>query len=477
MSFEKDIRFLAGSLLDYYRESAEGKGPVLRQRSIKEIHESLNLEALAGSGGLSGETLAKFMSAYYPNTTRLHHPHYLAHQVAVPHLNGAVGALVDGFTNQPMSIYEMGPGAAAIEFFVVNWLLEKIDWVPMPTDPSVTADSSYAGGALTHGGSMATLTALVCARSKVVPDVWENGTPGDLVILSPQMSHYAVARAAGIMGLGHNAILEVQTDKTGVVMPDKLPAVLARLRLEGKRPLAMVANACSTGVGRYDPLVEIGAFCREHDIWLHVDGAHGAGALLSDKYRYRLEGIETADSVIWDMHKMMRTSGVCAAVLIKNHAHLDQAFQQEGDYIFHDKAQPGVDFISRTLECTKAGLGLKFFFVLAAEGERGLAEYVDRQYDLTLAAYDYIAGLPDFQCAAKPQSNILCFRTNHDDKWHLTLRDHLIAEGSFYLSTTAVGDIRYLRFVAMSPQTTLDDIKALIDRIRRYASEFQHDTG
>ena len=132
----------------------------------------------------------------------MHHPAYLGHQVAVPHYAGALAALIDGFTNNPMAIYEMGPGAASIEYYIVNWLLEKAGWKPAPLDMQDAREQDFGGGVLTHGGSLANLTALVAARSRIAPDVWQDGNPGDLALLAPAESHYSIARAAGILGIG-----------------------------------------------------------------------------------------------------------------------------------------------------------------------------------------------------------------------------------------------------------------------------------
>ncbi|MCP4406013.1 MAG: aminotransferase class V-fold PLP-dependent enzyme, partial [bacterium] len=422
-------------------------------------------------GGLSGERLSQFITTYLSSTTRLHHPAYLAHQVAVPHYAGAIAALIDGFTNNPMAIYEMGPGAASIEYYIINWLLEKVGWQPAPLNMQDAHEQNSGGGVLTHGGSLANLTALTAARSRIVPEVWQEGNPPDLALLAPAESHYSIARAAGILGIGRKTIYMLDVDERGVVIPDRLPSAYTRLKDDGKRAVALVANACSTAVGLYDPLHEIGEFCREHKIWFHVDGAHGAGALLSDTYKTLLQGVESADSLTWDAHKLMRTPALCAAVLVRDHRVLDQAFKQEASYLFHEKEQPGVDFIHRTVECTKAGLGLKLFFVLAALGERGLAEYIERQFRLTLEAYKYIRQLPDFECAVQPQANILCFRVEGGDRKQLAIRDRLTAQGDFYISTSEFNERRYLRFVVMSPHTSLDDIKRLIDEIRHLAIE------
>lgn len=467
MSFVTDAEMVVTALHTYYQESLSGEKPVIDQIPIGKLIDDLGLASHIRDGTLSGECLSQFITAYLASTTRLHHPAYLAHQVAVPHYAGAIAALIDSFTNNVMAIYEMGPGAASIEYYIINWLLEKVGWQPAPVDMSHAHEQDFGGGVLTHGGSLANLTALVAARSQVAPEVWQQGNPDDLALLAPAESHYSIARAAGILGIGRNMIYAIDVDERGVVIPDRLPVAYTRLKNDGKRAIALVANACSTAVGLYDPLAEIGIFCQEHGLWFHVDGAHGASALLSDTYKSLLQGIELADSLTWDAHKLMRTPALCAAVLVRDHRMLDQAFQQEASYIFHEKEQPGVDFIHRTVECTKAGLGLKFFFVLAALGEQGIAAYIERQFQLTLEAYDYIRQLPDFECAVQPQANILCFRVTGGDDAQLSLRNTLTAQGDFYLSTTAFRGKRYLRFVVMNPHTSMEDIKQLIDEIRR----------
>jgi L-2,4-diaminobutyrate decarboxylase len=471
MSFLADAEIVITALENYYRESISKQKPVINQVPLETLISDLNLRAHIQDGRLSGEYLAQFLAKYLESTTRLLHPAYLAHQVGTSHYTGALASLIDGFTNNPMAIYEMGPGAASIEWFMINWLLEKVGWLPQPLRMPDSPDPVFGGGVLTHGGSLANLTALMAARSKMVPQAWQEGNPRDLVLLAPAESHYSIARAAGIMGLGQNAVYQMAVDAKGVVIPQKLPEVYARLKNEGKRVFAVVANGCSTAAGLYDPIREIGEFCNAHKLWFHVDGAHGASALLSQKHKKRLDGIELADSLIWDAHKLMRTPSLCTAVLVKDFRTIDRAFQQEASYLFHEKEQPGFDLIHRTVECTKAGLGLKWFFVLAALGEKGLEKHVDDQFELAKQAYAYIESQPEFECAAAPQSNILCFRFAGSDQLQLDIRDKLIAQGEFYLSTTAFGGQRYLRMVFNHPHTCLDDIKQLIQNIRDLAEE------
>jgi len=469
MTFEEDARIVSRELDRYLAESLAAGKPVIRQAPIERLVEELELARHAAEGGLSGEKLAGFLRRYLESTTRLHHPAYLAHQVAVPHPSGALASMVDGLTNNAMAIYEMGPAAAAVEFFVLNWMLAKVGWVPSPSPRQGTAPGAHGGGVLTHGGSLANLTALLAARGRVAPQTWATGTPADLAVLAPAESHYSIARAAGIMGIGRNAVYALPVDSGGRIRPEEIAGVWRRARADGRRPFALVANACSTAVGLYDPLEEIGAACRDLGVWLHVDGAHGASALVSPKLRGLLRGIELADSTVWDAHKLMRTPTLCAAVLVRDATTLEGAFEQDASYLFHDKERPGIDFLHRTVECTKAGLGLRFFAVLAAMGERGLAEYVERQSALAAEAHEYISRQPGFSCPVAPQANILCFRVEGSDELQLAIRDALIATGTHYLSTAEFGGRRYLRIAFMNPATTIEVIADLVERIRQIA--------
>jgi len=472
MTFLSDLDIVATTLDRQVSRASARETPVLAQRPLATLVEELRLDHFARQGGLEGEVLRDFMARYLGTIINLHHPGYLGHQVAVPHHAAALGALIDGLTNNPMAIYEMGPGAAAIEYFVINWMLGKIGWTPAPLELERLGEAGHGGGVLTHGGSLANLTALIAARTAVRPDAWGEGYANDLALLAPGNNHYSIERAVGILGLGTRNIYQVPTDARGAMDPDALPATLGRLRADGRTPLALVANACSTAVGAHDRLRPLGEFCREQGIWFHVDGAHGASALLSPEYRHLLDGVELADSLTWDAHKMLRTSAVCAALLVRDHRALDGAFSQEASYLFHDKEQPGFDFLPRAVECTKSGLGLRFYLVLAALGEAGLADYVERQYRLAAQAYAALSGLKGIEIPVAPESNILCFRLPGPDARQLELRRQILAEGDFYLTSTQFRERRYLRLVFMHPETSLEDVERLMARLRRFEAEY-----
>jgi L-2,4-diaminobutyrate decarboxylase len=260
-------------------------------------------------------------------------------------------------------------------------------------------------------------------------------------------------------------------------LPERLEATLERVRADGLRPMALVAAACATSTGLHDDLETIGRFCREHGIWFHVDAAHGASALLSPGHRGHLRGLEQADSVVWDAHKMLRTSSVCAAILLRDARRLEAAFQQQAAYLFYDddgaEGGLGPDLLSRQFECTKAPLGLKIFLNLAWRGERGLGEYVDAQYDKTARFFELIEAREGFECLCRPESNILCFRYGRDSARQVELRERLLAHGRFHLSSTEVDGKRWLRMAVMAPATDQATIESLLDEIVRLDARAQ----
>ncbi|MDP9846717.1 L-2,4-diaminobutyrate decarboxylase [Streptosporangium lutulentum] len=436
-------------LAAYVDESQRGLPPVIRRRPPHELAERLGLARWMREGGMTPEGYGEFLHAYLAEGTRLHHPAYLAHQVASPDFPAALADFVHGAANNPMAIYEMGASAATVEFEVLRWMLGKVGY------------GEDGGGVLTHGGSLANLTALLAARAAAAPDAWTDGVPGDLALLAPESAHYSLTRAAAILGLGERAVMPLDVDGLGRVDVARLPDALERVRRAGRRPMALVANACSTGTGLYDDLRGIGGFCADNGVWFHVDGAHGASALLSEEHRHLLDGIELADSLIWDAHKMLRTSSLVAAVLTRREGDLDAAFRQRASYLFY--GDQGFDLIGRTVECSKAELGLKIFLNLAWRGERGLGDYVTRQYATARRFWELARERPGFECPYEPESNIVCFRYGAGDQ--AALRERLMEDGAFLLTSAEIGGVRHLRITVMAPATDDKTLEALLDRI------------
>jgi len=460
----------------YQSESEQGNTPALYQLEPEILNREMELVKWIRKGGLDARNYAQFLTPYLEHSQHMHHPGFIGHQVAVPHAGAAIADMIHGVTNNPMAVYEMGPTASVVERVVVNWMLEKCGWFTGAID-DFTPSAVNGAGVLTHGGSLANLTALLAARAHAAPKSWQDGTPDNLAIIAPAATHYSLARAVSIAGFGQSAIRYAPVNELEVLQPEKLEQTFLQAQNDGQKVFMVSANACTTATGLYDPIDEVAEFCARHDLWFHVDGAHGASALLSDKERHLMKGISRADSLTWDAHKMMRTSALSAAVLFKDQKSLAGTFHQDASYIFcdsdGDKEQIGFDIGPYTIECTKAALGAKLFWVLAIEGEKGMGDFIDKQYSDTRKFYDLINAQDDFTCPYKPEANILCFKYDGVDgnAAQLALREKLLASGNFYITTAVIGGTRYLRLSVMNPLTTVDTIEKLLSEIRLCAGD------
>lgn len=450
---------LVDILADALAASLEGRGPVLQWKPPAEAEQNwqapLPLQPTLSPAGL----LEHLRDTILPSGLAIHHPRNLGHQVAPPLPMAALCDLAASLTNQAMAVYETGPAATLIERQVIRWLTALVGW-------------ESADGVLTSGGAQANLTALLAARQTMAEwNVWQHGVAGGrpLKILASEHAHYSIARAAGIMGLGAEAVIRVAADAAGRM---DMAALIAAHRVAcstGAGVMAVIATAGCTPTGSMDPLAEIGAYCRQHDLWLHVDGAHGASALLSDTHSKKLHGIELADSVVWDGHKLLYMPAPVSAVLFRTAAHSFAAFAQEASYLFqgHSSEEETYNTSYRTLECTKRMMGLKLWAAFSLYGAEGLGDLVDRVFASARLLADKLQAAPDFELLMPPQTNIVCFRYGSGDQ--AGLRKALVESGSFHLTQVRLAGEIWLRTTIMNPLTAESDLDALLESVRQTA--------
>lgn len=470
----EEVNHEISQLIEHYiSESKNGNTQVLKQQSPEKIAKKLKVETHFKKGFNSVTSIKDFISKYLENTNHLRNPRYMGHQVAVPQDLSGIPDWIHGTVNNPSSLYEMGPAGATLEAFMINWMLSKLGWFKGNHLQDFTLHKNSGSGILTHGGSIANLTALSAARAAIAPEAWTEGSPKDLVVMGPSTAHYSIARAISIMGMGKNAFIPVPVDENEVLITSALESVYQEQLKKGKRVMAVVANACATSTGLFDNLDEVANFCEKHSLWYHVDGAHGAVALLSEKDKERVRGIERADSLIWDAHKMMRVSALCTAVLYKNYTSQVNTFQQKGSYVFHEGDVIGMDSMPFTVECTKSALGFKLYWSFALEGEKAISDFISNSFQQAKELYNYLSERSDFHCPYKPESNILCFQYQPEiltDEQQLDLRYQLIETGDFYITSCEVQGKRYLRTVLMNPLTQKKDFIALAEKIKTIAT-------
>ncbi len=394
------------------------------------------------------------------------HPRYVGHQCTTSLPMAALGGFVGDFLNNASAIYEMGPVNVAMERQLVRWMTGLAGWGP------------EADGVFTNGGTIGNLTALLAARqTTAADDVWGKGVASEapVAVLVPETCHYSVKRAVAVMGLGEDAAAPVAADERYHVRPESLGRAFDEAVGRGRRPVAVVANACSTATGSFDDLEAVGAFARERGLWFHVDGAHGAAVLLSPKYRGLVRGLDRADSFIWDAHKNMLIPALATAVLFRDGGRSYEAFSAKASYLFERSArEEWYNYAHRTMECTKTMMGLRLFVALAALGTDFFGGYITAAYDLARDFAALVRESGDFETAVEPESNIVCFRHLKKGEADLDglqrrIRRTLLERGNFYVVQAELRGRAWLRTTLINPRTKLGDLEALLAEIRAIA--------
>jgi L-2,4-diaminobutyrate decarboxylase len=455
-------------------------------------------EAVGANAGRDqlADRFAALLKTMLGRGLNLHDPRYIGHQVAASVPLAGLFDAVGSITNQVMATYDMGPWATAAERAMVERLGEQIGW-----------RQGEFSGVVTHGGSLANLTGLLVARNVALADSWEKGAAGvkgdspifadakagtvpgaPPVLVVHADTHYSVARSAGILGLGTGHVVRVGLDGRRRMDVGRLEAALRDLRANGQPVVAVVACACSTPIGAFDPLEEVADVCQRYGVWLHVDAAHGGAACLSPTHRHLVAGLHRADSVVWDAHKMLFMPGLCAFAFYRNRAHKFEAFRQDAPYLF-DPAAPGLaeyDSALGTLECTKRAAAFGLWGTWAMFGPQLFADLVDVTFAMGRVLYEKLQAAPDFVALHEPECNIVAFRhvpaALRDaapvfvGQFQLEIRRRVLESGEFHIVSTRLDGVGALRVTIINPLTRPEHLDRLLHAVREAGCRILQDT-
>jgi L-2,4-diaminobutyrate decarboxylase len=453
--FRQQAHTLVDLLADYLEQIQNGSlETVIPYQEPEESLAFWQEDYKLGQSDVSG-----FFSKTIQYSTHLHHPRYMGHQVTPPVPVAALADVLTGMLNNGMAVYEMGLVSNPLERILSELLANKIGF------------DKNASGLLTSGGTLANLTALLAARAAKT-DVWEEGTTENLAVMVSEEAHYCIDRAARIMGMGTEGIIKVPVNERLQIRTDLLEQYYQNATDKGLKVIAVIGSACSTSSGSYDDLEAIATFAQKHQLWFHADGAHGGAVVFSDRYKHLVKGLNQADSVVIDWHKMLMAPALTTALVFKRDDDAFKTFQQKAQYLWAN--QHSKDWFNsgkRTFECTKLMMSVKVYAILKAHGEQIFTDNVEYLYDLGRTFATLIKARPDFELALEPESNIVCFRlkatSGSANELNANIRKRLLEEGKFYIVQTTLADKLYLRVSLMNPLTTETDLTALLDEVER----------
>ncbi|MYT35532.1 aminotransferase class V-fold PLP-dependent enzyme [Streptomyces sp. SID8356] len=434
---------------------------------LSPVLDAIDLDRPLGDATAALDELGE---VYLRDAVYFHHPRYLGHLNCPVVIPAVLGEAVLSAVNSSLDTWDQSAGGTLIERRLIDWTNERIGLGPA------------ADGIFTSGGSQSNLQALLLAReeAKVRPEHCTR-----LRILTSECSHFSVQKSAKLLGLGPDAVVTVPVDGNKRMQTVALAHALERCVAEGAVPMAVVATAGTTDFGSIDPLPEIAALCERFAAWMHVDAAYGCGLLASRERRGLLEGIERADSVTVDYHKSFFQPVSSSAILVRDRATLRHA-TYHAEYLNPRRmAEERIpNQVDKSLQTTRRFDALKLWMTLRVMGADGIGELFDEVCDLAAEGWKLLAADPRFDVVVQPQLSTLVFRyipspiTSPDgiDRANLHARKALFASGEAIVAGTKVGARQYLKFTLLNPETTAEDIAAVLDLIAGHAEQYLGDS-
>ncbi|WP_328513846.1 lysine decarboxylase DesA [Streptomyces mirabilis] len=413
--------------------------------------------------------LDELEEVYLRDAIYFHHPRYLAHLNCPVVIPAVLGEAVLSAVNSSLDTWDQSAGGTLIERRLIDWTNERIGLGPA------------ADGVFTSGGSQSNLQALLLAREEAKPGSEPGDNAAELRIFASEVSHFSVRKSAKLLGLGADSVVSIPVDQDKRMQTLALAHELERCERGGLVPMAVVATAGTTDFGSIDPLPEIAELCAQFGAWMHVDAAYGCGLLTSLKNRDRLEGIERADSVTVDYHKSFFQPVSSSAVLVRDAATLRHA-TYHAEYLnprrmVQERIPNQVD---KSLQTTRRFDALKLWMTLRVMGADGIGELFDEVCDLAQEGWKLLVADPRFDVVVEPSLSTLVLRfipaavtdPAEIDRANLYARKALFASGDAVVAGTKVGGRHYLKFTLLNPETTADDIAAVLDLIAGHAEQY-----
>ena len=286
--------------------------------------------------------------------------------------------------------------------------------------------------------------------------------------------HSSIAKTLRVLGFAAAQIRSLPSDENFRLPMSALDHAIEGDLARGKRPFAIVANAGTTNTGAVDPLPEIAVLAKTRGLWLHVDGAYGAAAVLCERGRKLLAGIEQADSLSLDPHKWLFQPFETGCVLVKRAGDLRDTFQVHPEYLkdthLHSEE---INFTDYGVQLTRSFRALKLWFSIRYFGLASFRAAIERGFELCEFTEARLRAMPRWEVVTPAQMAVICFRyRGADDRFHLELVQRIIADGFALITSTVLRGETMLRMCPINPRTTENDIVETLRRLDELAGRY-----
>lgn len=465
------IKQTADAIADAFANESAYSGP-----TPDELKKIVAQDSILPEHGLGWDKVfALTKEKVLPNLLRTPSTEYMPHLHGPSLLETISSELIISTFNQSMDSWDQSPVATEIEVETIRHLCKLYGY-----------DESKADGVFTSGGSQSNQTAIILARdwfcNEVLKyDVKKYGLDekcSKLRMYTSEISHFSMEKSAHILGLGYKSVVKVSVDEKKRMDVTSLRSLIDEDIKAGNIPFLIVGTVGTTDFGSIDPLEELEAIARQHNMWLHADAAYGSGVIMSEKYRSRVAALKLCDSITVDFHKMFLMPISCSAVLLKDGGTFD-ALTIHADYLNREEDEEDgyTNLVDKSLQTTRRFDALKVWTSFQTRGRDGWSRLIETSMENAQYFYRQLKADPDFKVVTEPEISSVVFRycgkdnsLNGDalDEINKKVRRTLIHKYGTIIGQTVSDGRVCLKFTLLNPRIThekLDELKELIKKL------------
>ena len=429
---------------------------------FRQVLEDQMTEDPPEDGRPADEVIERAAREVLPFTLRNDHPRSFGFIPSSPTWPSVVADFMAAGYHINQCTWLVASGPSQLELVVIDWFRR---WIGYPEG---------AGGLFTSGGSAASVDAFVAAREAA-------GHPERATVYMSDQSHSALSRAAMIVGVRRDRICMIPSDADFRIDMDLLARMVAADRDDGLTPIAVAANAGTVGTGAIDPLDELADFCAAEGLWLHVDAAYGGFAILTERGKRLLSGIERADSIGLDAHKWFFQPYEAGCLLVKDESTLTNAFAVRPD-ILQDTVWGSnhPNFSNLGLQLSRSVRALKVWMSIQTFGMAAFRCAIANGMELSARADEYVRASSLLEPLNSATLGIVCFRVNPADgdlgedvldKVNRTILARMFWDDPAFMSSTLLHGTFALRMCIINHTTTWDDVRETLEAVERFGRE------
>jgi len=416
--------------------------------------------------GLSSQEMITAIEQIIDHSVVTNHPLFMNQMFGKTQPISFLADILIAMLNTSMYTYEVAPVFSLIEKEVIG-NLGAIVW-----------GKDKGDGVFTAGGSMSNMNALFLARQQHLEPIKQQGLFNEkpFAIFVSEQAHYSFTKGVNFLGFGLDSLVKVKSNSDATINLEALQKAIEKSKKEGRIPLMLVGIAGTTISGSYDDLESLASIAKTHNMWYHVDGAYGGSLLFSEREKSKLKGVENADSVGWNFHKIIGMSLSTSSFLTKEKGLLNKAFSVDAGYLFHEDSYD-FDLGQKSLRGGRRPDAFKLWLSWKYNGDRGFSNHVEKLRDASLYMASIIENNSKLELFNTPESTIVCFRyiANKSalkiDELNKQIRDHIFKEGKIIFNYANLNDSIYLRCVLLDPDITTKQLNHIVATVMQVGDQ------